>query len=100
MFIWEKIPLALTSMIVCIALVLTGVLNPGEAFNGFINKNIILFIDMFIIGGALFQTGMARSIGGLVTLFAKTERQLVAAIMLITGVHVRRAFQHWDCGPF
>ena len=85
MFIWEKIPLALTSMIVCIALVLTGVLNPGEAFNGFINKNIILFIDMFIIGGALFQTGMARSIGGLVTLFAKTERQLVAAIMLITG---------------
>jgi anion transporter len=86
MFIWEKIPLALTSMIVCIALVLTGVLSATEAFNGFINKNIILFIDMFIIGAALFETGMAKSIGGVVTRFAKTEKQLVVATMVITGV--------------
>ena len=27
MFVWEKIPLAVTSMVVCVALVLTGVLN-------------------------------------------------------------------------
>ncbi|SHO55542.1 SLC13 family permease [Vibrio quintilis] len=86
MFIWEKIPLALTSMIVCIGLVLTGVLNATEAFNGFVNKNVILFIDMFIIGAALFETGMAKSIGGVVTRFAKTEKQLVVATMLITGV--------------
>ncbi|HRM73214.1 MAG TPA: SLC13 family permease, partial [Paracoccus sp. (in: a-proteobacteria)] len=85
MFVWERIPLALTAMIVCVGLVLTGVLDAGEAFDGFVNSNIILFVDMFIIGGALFQTGMASEIGGLVTRFAKTERQLVVAIMLITG---------------
>lgn len=86
MFVWERLPLALTAMIVCISLVLTGVLDAGEAFDGFVNSNVILFIDMFIIGGALFQTGMASTIGGLVTRFARTERQLVVAIMLITGL--------------
>ncbi|WP_299905161.1 SLC13 family permease [uncultured Paracoccus sp.] len=86
MFVWERIPLALTAMIVCVALVLTGVMDAGEAFDGFVNSNVILFVDMFIIGGALFQTGMAAEIGGLVTRFARTERQLVVAIMLITGL--------------
>lgn len=86
MFVWEKIPLALTAMIVCIGLVLTGVLTIKEAFMGFIDSNVILFVAMFIVGGALFETGMANKIGGLVTRFAKTERQLIIAIMLITGV--------------
>ena len=41
---------------------------------------------MFIVGGALFETGMANKIGGVVTHFAKTERQLIIAIMVIVGV--------------
>ena len=36
--------------------------------------------------GALFETGMANKIGGVVTLFAKTERQLIIAIMIIVGL--------------
>jgi len=44
MFVWEKIPLAVTSMIVCIALVITGVLEVSDAFAGFINSNVILFV--------------------------------------------------------
>jgi len=40
---------------------------------------------MFIVGGALFETGMANKIGGVVTHFAKTERQLIVAIMVIVG---------------
>ena len=50
MFVTEKIPLALTSMIVCIGLVITGVLSVGDAFNGFVNSNVILFVAMFIVG--------------------------------------------------
>jgi anion transporter len=86
MFVWEKIPLALTSMIVCIALVLFGVLDTKSAFAGFVNSNVILFVAMFVVGGALFETGMANKVGGLVTRFAKTERQLIVAVMLITGL--------------
>lgn len=86
MFIWERIPLAVTSMTVCLGLVVTGVLDSKTAFAGFINTNVILFVAMFIVGGALFETGMANRIGGIVTKFAKTEKQLIIAIMIIVGV--------------
>ena len=86
MIVTEKIPLAVTSMIVCIGLVITGVLNVNDAFSGFINSNVILFVAMFIVGGALFETGMANEIGSLVTKFAKSERGLIVAIMVIVGV--------------
>lgn len=86
MFMWEKIPLGLTSMIVCVGLVVTGVLEWQTAFAGFIDSNVILFVAMFIVGGALFETGMANKIGGIVIHFAKTERQLIVAIMVIVGV--------------
>ena len=86
MFVLEKIPLGVTSMIVCIGLVVTGVLDVKTAFAGFIDSNVILFVAMFIVGGALFETGMANKIGGIVTKFAKTERTLIIAIMVIVGL--------------
>ena len=85
MFVLEKIPLGVTSMIVCIGLVVTGVLDVKTALVGFIDSNVILFVAMFIVGGALFETGMANKIGGIVTKFAKTERMLIVAIMVIVG---------------
>lgn len=86
MFVTEKIPLGLTSMIVCVGLAVTGVLDLKTAFAGFIDSNVILFVAMFIVGGALFETGMANEIGGIVTKFAKTERSLIIAIMVIVGL--------------
>ena len=86
MFVTEKIPLGLTSMIVCVGLAVTKVLDLNSAFKGFINSNVILFVAMFIVGGALFETGMANEIGGIVTKFAKSERQLIVSIMVIVGL--------------
>lgn len=57
-----------------------------NSFSGFTDSNVILFVAMFIVGGALFETGMANKIGGVVTHFAKTERQLIIAIMVIVGL--------------
>ena len=86
MFALEKIPLGVTSMIVCIGLIVTGVLDVKTAFSGFIDSNVILFVAMFIVGGALFETGMANKIGGIVAKFAQTERILIIAIMVIVGL--------------
>lgn len=86
MFVWEKVPLAVTSMVVCVALVLTGVLDLKQAFAGFIDSNVILFVAMFVVGGALFETGMANKVGGVTTHFAKTEKQLIFTIMVVVGV--------------
>ena len=73
-------------MVVCVSLVLTGVLDLKQAFAGFIDSNVILFVAMFIVGGALFETGMANKVGGLITHFAKTEKQLIFIIMVVVGV--------------
>ena len=86
MFVIEKIPLGVTSMIVCIGLTITDGLDVQTAFAGFTDSNVILFVAMFIVGGALFETGMANKIGGIVTRFAKTERMLIVAIMVIVGL--------------
>lgn len=84
-FVLEKIPLGLTATIVAIGLTLTGVLDNSAAFAGYINSNVILCVGMFVVGQALFETGMANKIGSLVTRFAKTERMLIVAIMVIVG---------------
>ena len=86
MFVTEKIPLALTASIVAIGLNLTGVLDNSATFAGYVNSNVILCVGMFVVGQALFETGMANRIGRLVTRFAKTERSLIVAVMLITGL--------------
>ncbi|MBC4958339.1 SLC13/DASS family transporter, partial [Klebsiella pneumoniae] len=57
-----------------------------QAFAGFIDSNVILFVAMFIVGGALFETGMANKVGGVITHFAKTEKQLIFIIMVVVGV--------------
>ncbi|EKS6649029.1 SLC13/DASS family transporter [Enterobacter hormaechei] len=86
MFVWEKLPLAATAMIVCITLVVTGVFDVKTAFAGFINQNVILFVAMFVVGGALFETGITDEIGGIVTRYARSEKQLIVIIMLVCGI--------------
>lgn len=86
MFALEKLPLAVTAMVVTVGLAVTGVLPAKEAFLGFVDTNVILFVAMFVIGGALFETGMANKIGGVVSRFAKSERQLMVVLMIITGL--------------
>ncbi len=85
-FILEKIPLGLTATIVALGLNLTGVLDGAATFAGYVNSNVILCVGMFVVGQALFETGMANKIGGIVTKFAKSERMLIIAIMVIVGV--------------
>ena len=85
-FILEKIPLGLTASICALGLTLTGVLDAQTTFAQYVNSNVILCVGMFVVGQALFETGMANKIGGLVTKFAKTERMLIIAIMVIVGI--------------
>ena len=89
MFVWEKIPLSITAMLVSVGLVLSGVLSPKEAFAGFVDGNVLLFMAMFIVGAAFFETGVAQVVGSVVTKMASTEKMLIVAVMLITGCLIR-----------
>ncbi len=85
-FVTDKLPIALTSMLVATALSLAGILEPAEAFAGFADGTVILFGAMFIVGGALFETGMAYRIEKFCTSLAKSDRQLLIIVMVVTAV--------------
>ena len=59
-FILEKIPLGLTASICAIGLTITGVLDVSTTFSQYVNSNVILCVGMFVVGQALFETGMAN----------------------------------------
>ncbi|WP_462422029.1 SLC13 family permease [Salinicoccus sp. Marseille-QA3877] len=85
LFLTEKLPVAVTALLTTMLLYITGVIDAATAFSGFTNNVVILITGMFVIGASLFETGVAKKIGGLITRFAKTEKQLLFAIMIITA---------------
>ena len=87
LFATEIIPLAVTAMGSAIALGLLGVLTPKEVFSGLSNSTVVLFAGMFVIGAAMFQTGLAQKIGISVVKRAGTsEKRLMISLMIITAV--------------
>ena len=83
----EVLPLAVGAMTVPIVLAIAGILPVKTAFSGFSNENVILFGAMFIVGGALFRTGVASAIGELVVKLANGRKDLlIVYIMVVTGV--------------
>ena len=87
LFATEVIPLAVTAMGAAISLGLLGVLTPKEVFSGLSNSTVVLFAGMFVIGAAMFQTGLAQKIGVTVVKRAGTsEKRLMVSLMIITAV--------------
>ena len=85
LFITELIPLAVTAMAACTALGILGVLPSKAVYAGLSNSTVVLFGGMFVIGAAMFKTGLAEAIGVAVVKKAGTnEIPLMAAIMTVT----------------
>ena len=49
-FVSGKVPFSVISTGIILALILTGIKTPAEAFGGFINTNVVMFVAMFVIG--------------------------------------------------
>ena len=85
LFVTELIPLAVTAMAACTALGILGVLPSKQVYAGLSNSTVVLFGGMFVIGAAMFKTGLAEAIGLAVVKKAGTnEVPLMAAIMILT----------------
>ncbi|HVG21624.1 MAG TPA: SLC13 family permease, partial [Blastocatellia bacterium] len=88
LFAMEKISVDIITMVLLIALVVTGVLTPGEAFAGFSDDIIIILGSIFVISGALQRTGVVDAIGGrLYKVAGSNSNRLLLAIMgTVSGV--------------
>ena len=87
LFVTEIIPLAITSLGGAITLGLMGINTPKVVFSGLSDSTVVLFAGMFVVGAALFYTGLAQKIGETVVSHAGTsENGLMLAIMLVTAI--------------
>ena len=87
LFVTEKLPLAVTSVFAAIFCWLLGLVPIEQVFLGLADSTVVLFGGMFIVGAAMFYTGLAQDIGGqIVKLFGTGEIKLMVGIMVIAAV--------------
>ena len=84
LFITELVPLAITATAGAIACGVLGFIPVKSVFAGLSNSTVVLFAGMFVVGAAMFHTGLAQKIGiGVVKMAGTSENGLMLGIMLV-----------------
>lgn len=87
LFMSGKVRSDLVAIGVLMVLMLTDILSPSEALSGFSNSVVIMMIGLFVVGGGIFQTGLAKMASGkLLKLGGGSETRLLIMIMLVTSL--------------
>lgn len=86
-FAMGKVRSDLVALCALVALLLTGTLTPQEAISGFSNQVVIMMVGLFVVGGAIVQTGLAKKASGkLMMLAGDNEIGLFLLLMVVTAV--------------
>ena len=86
LFVSGKVRSDLVALCALLALLLCQILTPTEALSGFSNTTVIMMVGLFIVGGGIFQTGLAKMIGSKVmTLAGNSELRLFLLVMIVTS---------------
>lgn len=82
-----KIRSDLVAVCALILLIVSGILTPEEALSGFSNSVVIMMVGLFVVGGAIFQTGLAKMISGrIMKLAGDSELRLFLLVVIVTSV--------------
>jgi di/tricarboxylate transporter len=93
-FVWGKIRSDIVALCSLLTLMLFGyfapegceILSVEEALSGFSSSIVVMMVCLFIVGGAIFQTGLAKKISTyLLTLAGNSQLKLFLLVMLVTG---------------
>ena len=86
-FVTEWLRVDVVALVVVITLMVTNLLTPGEAIAGFSSPIVLTIASLFIIGGAILQTGLAATIGRQILKVAGGgETSLLIAVMLTVAI--------------
>lgn len=86
-FVWGKIRSDIVALISLVILSVAGVLTPQEALSGFSTPIVIMMAGLFIVGGAIFSTGLAKMIGArLLKLGGGSPVRLFLVVVVATGL--------------
>ena len=86
-FVAGKLRSDLVALCSLLALLIFQILTPEEALSGFSNSVVIMMVGLFVVGGAIVQTGLAKMISRKVLKLAgNSELRLFLLVMLVTAV--------------
>ena len=86
MFIWGRVRADIVALTALAALLVLGILTPAEALAGFSSPIVIMMIGLFVVGGAIMQTGLAKLTGNkLMALSHGNETVTFLLVMLVTS---------------
>lgn len=86
MFICGRVRADIVALSALAALLVLGILTPAEALAGFSSPIVIMMIGLFVVGGAIMQTGLAKLTGNkLMALSRGNETVTFLLVMLVTS---------------
>jgi len=86
LFVSGLFRLDVVAIMVILVLILRGLLTPGEALAGFGDPVVLLIAGLFVVGEALFRTGVAYAIGDwLMSVAGTNESRLLILLMLVVA---------------
>lgn len=86
-FVWGKIRADIVALIALLVLTLSGILTTQEALSGFSNPIVIMMVGLFVVGGAIFNTGLAKMIGAKLSRLGNgSSTRLFLVVVLATGL--------------
>ncbi|HEX8143396.1 MAG TPA: SLC13 family permease [Pyrinomonadaceae bacterium] len=86
LFATERIPIDIVTIMLVLALILTGTLSAAEAFAGFGNDIVITISGLFILTGGLVKTGVIDVVGRrLHRIAGGNEFRLTVLIMVVAA---------------
>jgi len=86
-FVWGKIRADIIALIALLVLTLAGVLTTQEALSGFSNPIVIMMVGLFVVGGAIFNTGLAKMLGSRLSRIGNgSATRLFLVVVLATGL--------------
>ena len=85
-FVSGKIRSDIVALCALVALLIFHILTPEEALSGFSNSVVIMMVGLFVVGGAIFQTGLAKMLSSrILKLAGNSELRLFILIMAVTS---------------
>lgn len=86
LFVSGKLRSDVVALCALISLLICHILTPEEALSGFSNSVVIMMAGLFVVGGGIVQTGLAKMLSSkLLKLAGNSELKLFLLIMLATA---------------
>ncbi|MEZ5422916.1 MAG: SLC13 family permease [Pyrinomonadaceae bacterium] len=85
LFLSGRLAADLVALLVVVALRLTGVLSPQEAFSGFSRSAVIVIISIFVLTESLQRTGVTDQVGNILLKVGGSGELRLTVVVMIAG---------------